>query len=118
MLFMLFMLFGAFDVVVRRPRRPGDHIDLIISRCPPIHGAWHIWSAASSGTAAATGGRHCACGGVFLFAPSAMTRKPIRFNRCCACGGVFVVLFVVDDEDDTNSFILCLRRHLCRSIRC
>ena len=89
MLFMLFMIFGAFDVVVRRPLRPGDHIDRIISRYPPIHGKWNIRLAASSGTAAATSGRHC------------------------ACGGVFVVCSVVDNEDDTNSFLLRLRRRLC-----
>ena len=38
------------------------------------------------------------------FAPLSMTTKPIRFNHCCARGGVFVVLFVVNDEDNTNSF--------------
>ena len=46
-----------------------------------------------------------------------MTTQPTRFNHCCARSGVFVVLFVVDDEDYTNSFILRLQRRLCRSLR-
>ena len=80
MIFMIFMLFGAFDVVVQRPCRPGSLIDRIISRRPLIHGTWHIRLEALSSAAADASGRHC------------------------ACGGVFVVLFVVDDEDNTNSF--------------
>ena len=94
MIFMLFMIFGAFNVVVQRPRRPGDHINRIISRRPLIHGTWHIQSAASSGTAAATGGRHY------------------------ARGGVFGVRFVVDD-DEANRIQSLLRpwRRLCRSVR-
>ena len=111
MLFMLFMLFGAFNVVVQRPHHPGDHIDCIISRRPPIHGTWHIRSAASSGTAAIA-----PASASLSFAPSSMTTKPIQFNHCCACSGVFAVLFVVDDnEADTNSFMLRLRRRLCPS---
>ena len=91
---MLFMLFGAFNVVVRRPRRPGDHIDRIISRRPPINDTWHIRSAASSGTAAATGGRHCSHGGVFVV--------------CSA---------VDDDKADTIQSLLRLRRRIYRSLR-
>ena len=91
---MLFMIFGAFNVAVQRPRRPSDHIDRIIRRRPPIHGTWHIRLAALSDTAAATRGRHC------------------------AHGGVFVVLFVVNEKEDTHSFNLRLRwrifRLLCR----
>ena len=100
MLFMLFILFSAFDVVVQRTRRPGNHIDRITSRRPLIHGTWHIRLTASFSTAAGIAPAAASS----LFAPSSMTTKPIRFNHCCAHGGVFVVLFVVDDEDDTNSF--------------
>ena len=60
------MIFGAFDVVVQRPHRPGDHIDRNISRRPPIHDTLHIRSAASSCTEAATSSRHCDHGGVFV----------------------------------------------------
>ena len=38
-----------------------------------------------------------------LFSLSSMTTT-IRIHSICACGSVFVVLFVVDDKDDTNSF--------------
>ena len=94
MLFVLFMLFSAFDIVVQRPRRPGNHIDHIISFRFLIHGTWHIRLAALSGTAAATGGRHC--------------------DR----GGVFVVCSAVDDEEaDTIQSLLRPRRRLCRSLR-
>ena len=90
---MLFMLFGAFDVAVRHSRPPGDHIGCIISCLPPIHGTFHIWLAASSCTAAATGNRHC------------------------ACGGVFVVCSVVDsDAADTFQSLLCLWRRICRPL--
>ena len=63
---MLFMLFGAFDVVVRRPRRPSDHVGRIISRRPLINGTWNIQSEASPGMASANGGRHYARGGIFI----------------------------------------------------
>ena len=125
MVFMVFMLFGAFDVVVQRPRRPDDHIDCIISSCPPINGTWHIRSAASSGTAA----RHrqpplrlrrrlsrslcrrwrrsrynsiivAPAAASLSFSSLSMT-KMIRIHSICACSSVFVVLFIVDDEDDT-----------------
>ena len=110
--FIIFILVGAFDVVVRRPRHPGNHIDRIISCCTPIHGTLHIRLASLSCTAAAVAPEAASSS----FSPSLMTTQPIRFNHCCACGGVFVVLFVVYDKDDTNSFILRLRR-LCRSLR-
>ena len=94
MLFMLFVLLDAFNIDVRRPRRPGDHIYCIISHHPPIHGTLHILSTASSCTAAATGGRHC------------------------ARGGVFIVRSVVDDDaDDTIQPLLRLRRRLCCPLR-
>ena len=83
---MLFMLFGAFVVVVWRPCCPGDHIDCIIILRPPIHGTLHIILAASSGTAAAI--------------------APTSVNHCCDRGGVFVIFFVVDDEDYTDSIIV------------
>ena len=91
---MLFMLFGAFDILVQRPRCPGNHIDCIISRRPPIHGTWHIRLAASSATAAATGDRHYVCGGVF------------------ASHSV-----VNDDEANTIQSLLRSRRCFCRSLR-
>ena len=113
---MLFMIFGAFYVVVRRPCCPGDHIDPIISIFSQYmaHGTFDRQRrpvrrpppAAATAPAAAS----------LSFAPSSMTTKPIQFNHCCARGGIFVVLFVVDDEDDTNSFMLRLRRRLCRSL--
>ena len=94
MLFMLFMLFGAFDVAVRHPCRPGNYIGRIISRRPPIHGTFHIRSAASSCMAAAGGGRHC------------------------ACVGVSVVRSVVnDDAADTIQSLLRPQRRLCRTLR-
>ena len=113
MFFVVFMLFGAFDVVIRRPCRPGDHIDRITSCSPLIHGTWHIRSAASSGTAAAI----ATAADSLSFDPSSMTMKPIWFNHCCACRDVFVVLFVVNDEYNTNSFNLHLRPRICRSLR-
>ena len=110
---MIFMLLCAFDVVVRCPCHPGDYIDCIISRLPLIHGIKHIWSAASSSMAAST----TPAAASLSFAPSSMTTKPIWLNHCCACGGVFVVLFVIDDKDDMNSFMLRLQRRLCYSFR-
>ena len=88
------MLFGAFDVVVQCPHRPGDHIDRIISRFAPIHVTWHIRLVALSGTAAAIGDRHCARGGVFV-----------------------VCSIVDDDETNTIQSLLRPRRRLCRSLR-
>ena len=107
------MLFGAFDVVIRRPRCPSDHIDHIISHCPPIHGTWHIPSAASSGTAAAI----APAAASFSFALSSMTTKTIRLNHCCACGGVFVVLFVVNEKTiRIHSFCACGGVFVVRSV--
>ena len=97
------MIFGAFDVVVRRPCHPGNHKDRMINNRPPIHGTWHIRPAASSGTAAVT----TPAAAYFSFAPSSMTTKPILFNHCCARGGVFIVRFVVNyEKGDTNSIML------------
>ena len=91
---MLFMLFGAFDVVVPHPHHPGYHIGRIISRHPPTHGTLHIRLAASSCTAAATGVRHCACGSVFV------VRSVVDYNAA-----------------DTIQSLLRLRRRLCRPLR-
>ena len=112
MIFMLFMLFGAFVVVVWRPCCPGNHIDCIIILRPPIHGTLHIILAASSGMAAAT----TPAAASLSIALLSMTTKPIRFNHCCARGGVFVFLFVVNDGYSKNSFMLRLRRRLWRSL--
>ena len=93
MILMIFMLFVAFDVVVQRPRCPRDHIDHITSHHPTIHYTWHLRSVASTDTAATTGGRHFACGGIFV-----------------------VCSTVDDDKSDTNQSCLCPRRRLCRSL--
>ena len=100
------MLFGAFDIVVRRPCRPGDHIDCIISSRPLIHGTWHIQLAPSSDTAAATGCRHYARGGVFVVHSVVDDDEVDTIQSLLHRGGVFVVCFVVDDEDNMNSILL------------
>ena len=118
MLFMLFMIFGAFDVVVQHPCRLEDHIGRIISFRPPILGTLHIRSAASSCTVAAI----APAAASLSFSLSSIAMHPIRLNNFCAAAaslssssllmtkriqihsifafsGIFVICSVVDDDE-------------------